>query len=244
MSNTEAQQVWDDYTIRRLSQEYHNYRLTVPSALLDKENLTDSTTVTFQLHIADSGVAVLELIPEMTVSGTERTLVVDGSGFITIPSAVGAALDAEGRTADWHYIEKNNSYRFRAVTDITIENLVGEWKHIYTEVLDEVEQRLPNGTEQSHFDLYFSRANSEKVPWENGDSIGCTIASVRGEPAIFLTDSLTCIPSRLQTTVRQTNDGGDLRAYVPNNIARAIGVADKKVGVYQSDGSVMVVRSE
>lgn len=246
MTETVVKQVDTEYKVRNTNPRYHNYKLSVPRKLLDEQGVESNQDVGFKLRVNPQGLVVFDYVLNPKDSELTRSLVVKSSGIVSLPSAVGASLEVADHIVTWELLSTEREGTFRATTSIPLTELNGDWVSLRTEQLTPTVQERPNGQRQEHFDLYFAPAESN-VDWDVGATIGVQLVNHEGSLAMLLTTDEETVPERLQTTVNTTGSGSstsDRRIYLPKDIVRALGFANREVEIVSQEEDVIIRPSE
>lgn len=244
----------DSYAIRRASSSGFQYRITVPSRLVETVGFGPSERLGFVPRVRPNGqldmlYAPFESFPaaQMPLSLTQT----EYSGVVRIPSAFGTAVDAASGSVEWSAVELSNGVAaVLAQSTLTVEQVVDDpepmddGRPFDAVLLDRAgidNQRQSNvgygepgaSWDQEQFRYYLTENSIEGLGWEMEQPVGIHVERV-GDQLVLVADPTThdAVQSPLQKRVNPTSSGARTGLlYFPNDIVRSLGFA----GPYADD---------
>jgi hypothetical protein len=243
--DAEVRSYKDQYPVRRHDDVYR-YRVTIPRQMFDDAEVNDRDRLGVKLD-HEGGRAVIVYTTDLDDAELLFSASKHSSGELSIPSALGAALDIEDTKVEWERIDREDGhFEFRAKTEAHLPQVdTSQALPLESKPLKHVSQAVEHKGkewEQEHFQLYLTVDNVEKLDWGDGASIGITIVRVNNVPSIRLTKSTQGLHPKSIKTVRTTGDNQrDRILYVPNDIVRSLSLVEQELAWVAQDGNLVLV---
>ena len=230
------------YDIRRTSGQSFQYRVTVPSEIVETVGFAPSERVRFvpflrgnTLNFVYAPFSEYET-SHMALSFTQT----DYSGIVRVPSAFGAALNVDDGSVEWSAVEINEeTVGLYGQTDLEVPPVAREFSDtedaafdgaalLATDVIDNQQQsdvrHEDESWNQEQFRYYISDDMAGSLGWTEKQQVGIGVSRIE-DTLVMIADATTAdaAPEPLQKRVGPTRD--ESRAgllYFPNDIVRSL----------------------
>lgn len=243
--DTEVQSYKDTYPVRR-HDEVYRYRVTIPRHMFDEAEINDRDRLGVKLD-HDGGKAVVVYTTDLDDTDLQFSASKHSSGELSIPSALGAALDIEDTKVEWERVEREDGHiDFRAKTEAHLSQVdTSQALPLESKPLKHVSQDVRyegKEWEQEHFQLYLTIEGTERLNWPEEESVGIELVRVNNVPSIMLTPSTQGFHPKSIKRVQTTGENQrDRILYVPNDIVRSLRLVEQELAwVAQDDNLVLV----
>jgi hypothetical protein len=176
----------------------------------------------------ENGQAVIVYTTNKDDAALQFSMSVNSVGELSIPSALGAALQVEDQTVTWTRRETpDGHFEFRARTNshlplVDTSQSDGLEAKPLKHVSQDVEYKGDNW-ESEHFQLYLTIKSVNMLNWPKGSSVGIKLIRVNNIPTIMVTPNTQGFSQKSIKTVDTTGElQKDRLMYVPNDIVRSL----------------------
>jgi len=250
------------YPIRRHKNAYR-YRVTIPVKILDSAGVENKDKIGVSLT-QEEGFVVIEYTTDVTNSDLVFTVSRHTTGEVSVPSAIGAALEMDTATVQWSRVKTDTGFVYRAKTDISLVDMEFSEEDVFkTESLTHVKQdinRDEGDWEQEYFRAYLnSEENKSFLNSGSDETVAIRIVRVGDHPAVMLDSQTEGVSEKSVkeiiwtnknyhdereedmeiTASKSNNPDQDAVVYIPNDIVRALGFVDKEFFWVSQNGKLI-----
>ena len=232
------------YKVRRPGNA-NRHRVTAHLAYFEAAGIEEGDELGVHFDVGEDGSAIVVYTTD--VDGSAMTVVPtfheSGSGEVTVPANLAAALDLEGAQVRWEVHEFDDHTEVRAVTDAHVEDWTNRSPKNVLDIdaIKRVGRELDDGRYQEHFQVYLTKEQVLNLEWREGTleeaeedlSIGkvaVKLVQINGEPALVFTPDIEGAP---QKAIKNVMDTGDLQRdammYAPADLLRTLGLVDEEL---------------
>lgn len=236
----------DQYPVRKHDDVYR-YRVTIPRHMFDDAGVEDRDRLGVYLDADGDGYATIVYTTNIDDAALQFSASKHSSGELSVPSALGAALDIEDTSVQWERVEREDGdFDFRATTETRLPQVdTSQAAPLESKSLKHVTQDVEwEGDEwqQEHFQLYLTVDNVEKLNWAEDSHVGIQLVRVNNVPSVLLTPSTQGLNEKTIKTVRSTGEKQrDRILYVPNDIVRSLGLVERELAWVGLDDNLVLV---